>query len=208
MVSDGKDTLKVQLADTLTGLKQISFAGSTVSIGQEGIDAGGKAISGVLAGTAETDAVNVKQLDEAKAAASAEVKAGKNVTVSKDTASAKDGHTIYTVAADFQGADVSGSNAVVYDSDAKTQVTLGGSSAAQKVLLTNLQDGSLEKGSTDAVTGGQLHDVIAFRNQTIMVAGDSGSTVNLNHGNTLSIHGDANISTASSGSSTASDGSL
>lgn len=206
VVSDGKDTLKVQLADTLTGLKQISFAGSTVSIGQEGINAGGKAISGVLAGTEETDAVNVKQLDEAKAAASAEVKAGKNVTVSKDTTSAKDGHTIYTVAADFKGADVSGSNAVVYDSEAKDQVTLGGSSAGQKVLLTNLRDGSLEKGSTDAVTGGQLHDVIAFRNQTIDVAGDTGSAVKLNHGNKLKISGDPNISTSSSGSATASDG--
>lgn len=208
VVSDGKDTLTVQLADTLTGLKKISFADSTVSIGQNGINAGGKTISGVAAGTAETDAVNVKQLNEAKAAASAEVKAGSNVTVSKDTTSAKDGHTIYTVAADFQGADMSGSNAVVYDSNAKNQVTLGGTGAAQKVLLTNLQDGSLEKGSTDAVTGGQLHDVIAFRNQTINVAGDSGSAVKLNHGNTLTVSGDPNISTSSSGSDTATDGTL
>lgn len=208
VVSDGKDTLKVQLADTLTGLKQISFAGSTVSIGQEGINAGGKAISGVLAGTAETDAVNVKQLDEAKAAASAEVKAGKNVTVSKDTASAKDGHTIYTVAADFQGADVSGSNAVVYDSESKDQVTLGGSTSATPVKLTNLADGTISSTSTDAVTGRQLNEVISYRNQTINVAGDTGSAVKLNHGNTLKISGDPNISTSSSGSDTAKDGSL
>lgn len=208
VVSDGKDTLKVQLADTLKGLKQISFADSAVSLGQEGIDAGGKAISGVAAGTAETDAVNVKQLDEAKAAASAEVKAGKNVTVSKDTASAKDGHTIYTVAADFQGADVSGSNAVVYDSDAKDQVTLGGSTSATPVKLTNLADGTISSTSTDAVTGRQLNEVITYRNQAINVAGDRGSAVKLNHGNTLTISGDSNISTSSSGSDTAKDGSL
>lgn len=208
VVSDGKDTLKVQLADTLTGLKQISFADSAVSLGQEGIDAGGKAISGVAAGTAETDAVNVKQLDEAKAAASAEVKAGKNVTVSKDTASAKDGHTIYTVAADFQGADVSGSNAVVYDSEAKDQVTLGGSTSATPVKLTNLADGTISSTSTDAVTGRQLNEVITYRNQAINVAGDRGSAVKLNHGNTLTISGDSNISTSSSGSDTAKDGSL
>lgn len=208
VVSDGKDTLKVQLADTLKGLKQISFADSAVSLGQEGIDAGGKAISGVLAGTAETDAVNVKQLDEAKAAASAEVKAGKNVTVSKDTASAKDGHTIYTVAADFQGADVSGSNAVVYDSEAKDQVTLGGSTSATPVKLTNLADGTISSTSTDAVTGRQLNEVITYRNQAINVAGDRGSAVKLNHGNTLTISGDSNISTSSSGSDTAKDGSL
>ena len=208
VVSDGKDTLKVQLADTLTGLKQISFADSAVSLGQEGIDAGGKAISGVAAGTAETDAVNVKQLDEAKAAASAEVKAGKNVTVSKDTASAKDGHTIYTVAADFQGADVSGSNAVVYDSEAKDQVTLGGRTSATPVKLTNLADGTISSTSTDAVTGRQLNEVITYRNQAINVAGDRGSAVKLNHGNTLTISGDSNISTSSSGSDTAKDGSL
>ena len=208
VVSDGKDTLKIQLADTLTGLKQISFADSAVSLGQEGIDAGGKAISGVAAGTAETDAVNVKQLDEAKAAASAEVKAGKNVTVSKDTASAKDGHTIYTVAADFQGADVGGSNAVVYDSEAKDQVTLGGSTSATPVKLTNLADGTISSTSTDAVTGRQLNEVITYRNQAINVAGDRGSAVKLNHGNTLTISGDSNISTSSSGSDTAKDGSL
>ncbi|WP_303064062.1 ESPR-type extended signal peptide-containing protein [Acidaminococcus massiliensis] len=208
VVSDGKDTLKVQLADTLTGLKQISFAGSTVSIGQEGINAGGKAISGVLAGTEETDAVNVQQLDEAKAAASAEVKAGKNVTVTKDTTSAKDGHTIYTVAADFKGADVSGSNAVVYDSEAKDKVTLGGSTSATPVKLTNLADGTISSTSTDAVTGRQLNEVITYRNQAINVAGDRGSAVKLNHGNTLTISGDSNISTSSSGSDTAKDGSL
>lgn len=68
--SEGNGTLDVQLADTLTGLENIDFANSTVSIGQNGINAGGKAIGGVLAGTEETDAVNVKQLKEAKAAAS------------------------------------------------------------------------------------------------------------------------------------------
>lgn len=208
VVSDGKDTLKVQLADTLTGLKQISFAGSNVSIGQEGINAGDLKITNVQAGTEKNDAVNVQQLDEAKAAASAEVKAGKNVTVSKDTTSAQDGHAIYTVAADFQGADVSGSNAVVYDNGSKNQVTLGGSSSTTPVKLTNLADGDISSTSTDAVTGKQLNDVITYRDQTINVAGDSGSAVKLNHGNTLKIAGDPNISTSSSGSDTAKDGTL
>lgn len=206
--SEGNGTLDVQLADTLTGLENIDFANSTVSIGQNGINAGGKAIGGVLAGTAETDAVNMKQLDEAKAAASAEVQAGNNVTVSKDTTSAKDGHTIYTVAADFKGADVSGSNAVVYDSEAKDQVTLGGSSSTTPVKLTNLAAGNIDSTSTDAVTGKQLYDVIAYRDQTINVTGSTGSAVKLNHGNTLTISGDSNISTSSSGSDTARDGSL
>lgn len=206
--SEGNGTLDVQLADTLTGLENIDFANSTVSIGQNGINAGGKAIGGVLAGTEETDAVNVKQLKEAKAAASAEVQAGNNVTVSKDTTSAKDGHTIYTVAADFQGADVSGSNAVVYDSEAKDQVTLGGSSPTTPVKLTNLAAGNIDSTSTDAVTGKQLYDVIAYRDKTINVTGSTGSAVKLNHGNTLTISGDSNISTSSSGSDTARNGGL
>lgn len=207
VVSNGKDTLKVQLADTLTGLKKISFVDSTVSIGQEGINAGDKAISGVADGSKETDAVNVKQLGEAKAAASAEVKAGKNVTVSKDTTSAQDGHAIYTVAADFKGADVSGSNAVVYDGTDKSTVTLQG---AQGTRLTNLAEGEISSTSTDAVTGKQLNEVITYRNQTINVVGDtvSGSAVKLNHGNTLTVSGDPNISTRSSGSDTASNGTL
>lgn len=207
VVSNGKDTLKVQLADTLTGLKKISFVDSTVSIGQEGINAGDKAISGVADGSKETDAVNVKQLGEAKAAASAEVKAGKNVTVSKDTTSAQDGHAIYTVAADFKGADVSGSNAVVYDGTDKSTVTLQG---AQGTRLTNLAEGEISSTSTDTVTGKQLNEVITYRNQTINVVGDtvSGSAVKLNHGNTLTVSGDPNISTRSSGSDTASNGTL
>ena len=220
VVSNGKDTLTVQLADTLTGLKQISFAGSTVSIGQNGINAGGKQItsvaSGLPSGTALKDAsgatlqnaANIGDVKNAAAAASAEVKAGKNVTVTQDTTSAKDGHTIYTVAANFNGADVSGSNAVVYDSDTKDRVTLGGSTSSKQVKLTNLADGTISSTSTDAVTGKQLNDVIAFRNQTIDVAGDTGSAVKLNHGNTLKISGDPNISTSSSGSDTAKDGRL
>lgn len=219
--SNGNGSLDVQLADTLTGLENISFAnGSTVSIGQSGINAGGNQIanvdSGLPSGTALKDAsgtilqnaANIGDVKNAAAAASAEVKAGSNVIVSKDTSSAKDGHTIYTVAADFQGADVSASNAVVYDSGTKTQVTLGGISSTTKVKLTNLLDGTIGSGSTDAVTGNQLYDVIAFRNKTIDVAGDTGSAVKLNHGNTLKISGDPNISTSSSGSDKARDGSL
>lgn len=219
--SNGNGTLDVQLADTLTGLKNIGFADSAVSIGQNGIDAGGNQITNVasglpsetdlkdVAGTTLQNAANIGDVKNAAAAATTEVRAGKNVSITdKDIQTDKDGHKIYTINADFQGADVSGSNAVVYDSGTKTQVTLGGSTSATPVKLTNLADGTISSGSTDAVTGNQLYDVIAFRNQTIDVAGDTGSAVKLNHGNTLTISGDSNISTSSSGSDTAKDGSL
>ena len=217
--SNGNGTLDVQLADTLTGLKQISFADSKVSIGQNGINAGGKQIanvaSGLPAGTALKDAAdtvlqnaaNIGDVKNAAAAASAEVKAGNNVNVTSGT-SDKDGHTIYTVAANFNGADVRGSNAVVYDSKDRNQVTLGGSSSAAPVKLTHLAKGDISSTSTDAVTGKQLNEVIAYRDQTINVTGSTGSAVKLNHGNTLTISGDSNISTSSSGSDKARDGSL
>ena len=47
-------------------------------------------------------------------------------------------------------------NAVQYDSSAHNSVTLGGSSGALPVKLTNLQAGTLSASSTDAVTGAQL----------------------------------------------------
>ena len=219
--SEGNGTLDVQLADTLTGLKNIGFADSTVSIGQEGINAGGNQIadvaSGLPLGTALKDAsdttlqnaANIGDVKNAAAAATTEVRAGKNVSITDDDIkTAEDGHKIYTINANFNGADVSGSNALVYDNGDKTKVTLGGSTSATPVKLTNLANGTISSTSTDAVTGKQLNDVIAYRDQTINVTGSTGSAVKLNHGNTLTISGDSNISTSSSGSDTARDGSL
>lgn len=219
--SNGNGTLDVQLADTLTGLENIDFANSTVSIGQNGIDAGDKQIakvaSGLPSGTALKDAsdtilqnaANIGDVKNAAAAATTEVRAGKNVSITDDDIkTAEDGHKIYTINANFNGADVSGSNALVYDNGDKTQVTLGGSSSTTPVKLTNLAKGTISSNSTDAVTGKQLYDVIAYRDQTINVTGSTGSAVKLNHGNTLTISGDSNISTSSSGSDTARDGSL
>lgn len=205
--SEGNGTLDVQLKDTLTDLKNISFADSAVSIGQNGIDAGGLKITNVQAGTEDTDAVNKKQLTDAQAAATTELVAGSNVTIGTTT-TATDRHKVYTVNANFNGADMSGSNAVVYDNGGKNQVTLGGSSSTTTVKLTHLANGEINSTSTDAVTGNQLNDVIAYRDKTINVTGSTGSAVKLNHGNTLTISGDSNISTSSSGSDTARDGSL
>ena len=58
-------------------------------------------ITGVAAGTNDTDAVNVAQLRKAKtsivAAASTEVRAGTNITSVNKTADPGDGHAIYTI---------------------------------------------------------------------------------------------------------------
>ncbi|MDR2250339.1 ESPR-type extended signal peptide-containing protein, partial [Acinetobacter sp.] len=67
------------------------------SVLSSGIDAGSKKIINVAAGTNPTDGVNVSQLNQKAAAATTEVKAGKNITSVDKSADASDGHSIYTV---------------------------------------------------------------------------------------------------------------
>ncbi|RQU83905.1 YadA-like family protein [Burkholderia cenocepacia] len=80
---------------------------------------GARKLSGVAAGSAATDAVNVSQLNAAVAGATA--------------------------------------NAVVYDSSARSSVTLGGVGAATAVTLTNVATGALSAASLDAINGSQLY---------------------------------------------------
>ena len=55
------------------------------SVTKSGIDAGGKMITNVAAGEADTDAVNVSQLKKAAASATTKVADGKNTTVTSET---------------------------------------------------------------------------------------------------------------------------
>ena len=55
------------------------------SVTKSGIDAGGKKITNVAAGEADTDAVNVSQLKKAAAGATTKVADGKNTTVTSET---------------------------------------------------------------------------------------------------------------------------
>lgn len=77
VVKDGDNALKVQLAKDLTGLNSVKV-GNAVTLGTTGliitngpsvtttgIDAGSKKITNVVAGTDDTDAVNVSQLNSA-----------------------------------------------------------------------------------------------------------------------------------------------
>ncbi len=83
------------------------------SITTGGINAGGKVISNAAAGSKSTDVVNVSQLDEAEAAATTTVSAGKNITVTHTPAA--DGHTAYTVSLDDQVVLGDGSDAIALD---------------------------------------------------------------------------------------------
>ena len=95
VVSDGANNLKARLAKDLKGLNSVTTGdtvmnsdGLTITGGpkivKDGIDAGGKKITNVAAGTDNTDAVNFGQLKDAVAAGKTILKDGKNTTVEGD----------------------------------------------------------------------------------------------------------------------------
>ena len=84
-----------------------------VSLTSNGLDNGGNKITNVAAGTADTDAVNVSQLNAAAAAAKTTVSQGKNITVT--SVQKDDGHTDYNVALNDTITLGSGTNAVTVD---------------------------------------------------------------------------------------------
>ncbi len=97
-------------------------------------------ITGVAAGTNDTDAVNVAQLRKAKtsivAAASTEVRAGTNITSVNKTADPGDGHAIYTINA--KDTVVTGGT-VTYASNGTGTATLTNSDGTT-ATVTGLQD--------------------------------------------------------------------
>ena len=97
----------------------VYMQGSTTLINQKvSVDKNGK-ISGVAAGTADTDAVNYGQLKNISAAATAaktEIKGGTNIA-NVDQTTADDGHMVYTVNAN--GTTVSGDSNVAVTAETK-----------------------------------------------------------------------------------------
>ena len=144
-VKDGQTDYKVNVAGDLTDITSVANGGaklaldgatgtagiingkgasifmmndSTVINNVVGIDKNGK-ITGVAAGTADTDAVNYGQLKNISAAATAaktEIKGGTNIA-KVDQSTADDGHMVYTVNAN--GTTVSGDSNVAVTAETK-----------------------------------------------------------------------------------------
>ena len=144
-VKDGQTDYKVNVAGDLTDITSVAnggaklalngaagtagiingqgasvyMQGSTTLINQKvSVDKNGK-ISGVAAGTADTDAVNYGQLKNISAAATAaktEIKGGTNIA-NVDQTTADDGHMVYTVNAN--GTTVSGDSNVAVTAETK-----------------------------------------------------------------------------------------
>ena len=107
VVANGSDKLEVKLAKDLA-VDSVKAGDTTVNIDgvkvgdvnltKAGLNNGGNKITNVAAGTDDTDAVNVAQLNKAAAAAKTEVVQGDNIVVTQDVGA--NGQTIYKVATD------------------------------------------------------------------------------------------------------------
>ena len=87
--------MNVKLAKDLTGLNSVTTGATTINnngltiggntfVTKDGFNANNTQIKNVKAGTEDSDAVNLKQLNEVKAASDTKVKAGKNIDVQEE----------------------------------------------------------------------------------------------------------------------------
>ncbi|WP_074380997.1 Vomp family autotransporter [Bartonella doshiae] len=114
------------------------FTDGGPSITVNGIDAGNKKITGVMAGTANTDAVNKAQLDNAVTDI--------NNNINNSVINQMDKFAVLY--------DKNGDDSVNYNS-----VTLGGGKTNGQVALRNIKDGDISEESHDAINGSQINTI-------------------------------------------------
>lgn len=148
-----------------------------------GVNAGNKKITGVAAGTDDTDAVNVSQLNKAVNAAKTGVVAGENTTVEKTTGT--DGESIYKINAVDTSANVTTSDALTVDTKGPEKVG--------NVFLTNYHIDLSKKTKDEIQQGVDANATVNTKGLTFK--GDSGSTNVEKLGSTVTINGDDNITT-------------
>ena len=200
VVADGTDKLEIKLAkninvdsvkagDTTINKDGLKIAGGP-SVTTDGINAGNKKITGVAAGTDQTDAVNVSQLNNAVNAAKTGVVAGKNTKVDKTTG--PNGESIYTIDA------VDTSASVTSDSGAlKVKTGTPTLDKAGNTTVTNYDIDLSDKTKEDIKKGVDANTTVSTKGLTFN--GDSGSTNVEKLGSTVAIKGDGNIKTEASG---------
>ena len=199
VVANGNDKLEIKLAKDIkvdsvkAGDTTINNDGLTIangpSITKKGINAAGNKITGVAAGTDETDAVNVSQLNKAVNAAKTGVKAGKNTSI-KET-KGTNGESIYTIDA------VDTSASVTSDSGALTVTKGTPTDDAGNTTVTNYDIDLSDKTKDDIQKGVDANTAVNTKGLTFK--GDSGSTNVEKLGSTVAINGDDNITTEAEG---------
>lgn len=203
-VGNDGNKVSVTLKDALTGITSItgagegagsiSFADGSIKLNNKvTIDKNGK-ISGVAAGEAGTDAVNVSQLNKVSAAAKTEVVKGTNIASVGET-TATDGHTVYTVNAKGTSVSVDGNFNLVETTDAATNVTNYGISLKDSVAIggthavtINGTDGTVTgltntTWNKDSITSGRA----ATEDQLHAVATEAGKHTTLSNGKNTTV---------------------
>lgn len=204
-VGNDGNIVSVTLKDALTGITSItgagegagsiSFAdGGNVKVNDVTIEKGGK-ITGVAAGEAGTDAVNVSQLNKVSAAAKTEVVKGTNIASVVASNATDDGHTVYTVNAKGTSVSVDGNfnlntttddetNVTNYGISLKDSVTIGGTHA----VTINGTDGTVTgltntTWNKDSITSGRA----ATEDQLQAVATEAGKHTTLSNGKNTTV---------------------
>ena len=193
--------------------KGIGFGGEAY-ITQNGLNANDKVITNVAAGTADTDAVNVSQLNKVSVEAGKHsvVTEGANITVTPEQA--EDGRMQYNVALNndilLSGdndafVNISGSNGSVWASSsvAAGNVIMDGTTATVSGLgnTTTAYDG-FANGEGKAATEEQLKEISKVAdnaNQGWNLATNGGEASKVAPGETVDISGDKNIKTSNDG---------
>ena len=148
-----------------------------------GVNAGNKKITGVAAGTDDTDAVNVSQLNKAVNAAKTGVVAGENTTVEKTTGT--DGESIYKINAVDTSANVTTSDALTVDTKGPEKVG--------NVFLTNYHLDLSKKTKNEIQQGVDANTTVS--NKGLTFTGDSKESNVKKLGDKVAITGDDNITT-------------
>ena len=193
VVANGNDKLEIKLAKDIkvnsvkAGDTTINNEGLTIeggpSVTKAGINAAGNKITGVAAGTDDTDAVNVSQLNNAVNAAKTEVKAGKNTSI-KET-KGDNGESIYTIDAVDTSANVTTTDALTVENK--------GAKDVGDASVTNYHLDLSEKTKNQIKQGVDANTTVTTKGLTFN--GDSGSTNVEKLGSTVTINGDDNITT-------------
>ena len=151
-----------------------------------GVNAGNKKITGVAAGEADTDAVNVSQLNNAVNAAKTEVKAGKNTSIKESKGT--NGERIYTIDAVDTSANVTSKSGALKVTEGKPTLDDAGNT-----IVTNYDIDLSDETKKDIKKGVDAKTAVDTKGLTFN--GDSGSTNVEKLGSTVTINGDENITT-------------
>lgn len=163
--------------------------GGWTYINSSGLNANNRVISNVATGVADTDAVNVGQLNSAINGSKVSIKAGDGITVEKTG-------NQYTIKTNIKGGSTSTGTVTVTTED-NTSTSSGGSSKLplrQMAIMETAEMAAAEATTTDA--GKAI--TIANTDFDLKFKTDAGTTATVNNGGTVNISGDdVNVSTSS-----------